>query len=56
MNAIFELAYLARVRLSEKCNNALQLEGASTGANHDVRHAKMRRLKIFYSLEDIPVA
>jgi hypothetical protein len=43
-------------RLLEKCDAVLRLEGASTGADNDVRIAKERGLKIYYKLEDVPAA
>ena len=41
-------------RLLEKCNAVLRLEGASKGADNDVKIAKERGLKIYYSLDQIP--
>ena len=34
----------------------LRLEGASKGADEDVRIAKERGLKVYYRLEDVPPA
>jgi len=34
----------------------LRLQGASKGADEDVRIAKERGLKIYYRLEDVPPA
>ncbi len=43
-------------RLLEKCDAVLRLEGASKGADEDVRVATERGLKIYYRLEDVPNA
>lgn len=51
-----EIQYPVAHRLLEKCDAVLRLEGASAGADNDVRIAKERGLKIYYRLEDIPVA
>lgn len=51
-----EIQYPVAHRLLEKCDAVLRLEGASTGADNDVRIAKERGLKIYYRLEDIPKA
>jgi hypothetical protein len=37
-----------------KCDAVLRLEGASRGADEDVRIAKEIGLKIYYRLEDVP--
>src|SRR6185312_9906800 len=47
-----EIQYPVAHRLLEKCDAVLRLEGASKGADNDVRIAKERGLKIYYSLED----
>jgi hypothetical protein len=39
-----------------KCDAVLRLEGASKGADEDVRIAKERGLKIYHKIEDIPNA
>ncbi len=49
-----EIQYPVAHRLLEKCDAVLRLEGASTGADNDVRIARERGLKIYYKLEDIP--
>jgi hypothetical protein len=49
-----EIQYPVAHRLLEKCDAVLRLEGASKGADNDVRIAKERGLKIYYSLEEIP--
>lgn len=51
-----EIQYPAAHRLLEKCDAVLRLEGASAGADEDVRIAKERGLKVYYRLEDIPRA
>lgn len=51
-----EIQYPVAHRLLEKCDAVLRLEGASKGADNDVRIAKEKGLKIYYSLEDIPAA
>jgi hypothetical protein len=51
-----EVQYPVAHRLLEKCDAVLRLEGASTGADNDVRIAKERGLKVYYRLEDIPKA
>jgi hypothetical protein len=49
-----EIQYPVAQRLLEKCDAVLRLEGASKGADNDVRIAKERGLKIYYSLDEIP--
>jgi hypothetical protein len=49
-----EIQYPVAHRILEKCDAVLRLEGASTGADNDVRIAKERGLKVYYRLEDIP--
>ena len=51
-----EIQYPVAHRLLEKCDAVLRLEGASTGADNDVRIAKERGLKIYYKLADVPKA
>jgi len=51
-----EIQYPVAHRLLEKCDAVLRLEGESKGADNDVRIAKERGLKIYYSLEEIPSA
>ncbi|OXA88730.1 DUF4406 domain-containing protein [Flavobacterium hercynium] len=51
-----EIQYPVAHRLLEKCDAVLRLEGASKGADNDVRIAKERGLKIYYNIEDIPKA
>lgn len=49
-----EIQYPIAHRLLEKCDAVLRLEGASKGADEDVRIAEERGLKIYYNLDDIP--
>ena len=51
-----EIQYSVAHRMLEKCDAVLRLEGASKGADEDVRKAKERGLKIYYRLEDVPGA
>lgn len=54
--AWIEVQYPVAHRLLEKCDAILRLEGHSEGADQDVRIAKERGLKIYYSLEEVPYA
>lgn len=49
-----EIQYPVAHRLLEKCDAILRLPGASKGADEDVRVAKERGLKVYYSLEEVP--
>jgi hypothetical protein len=49
-----EIQYPVAHRLLEKCDAVLRLNGISKGADEDVRIAKERGLKIYYSLEELP--
>lgn len=51
-----EIQYPAAHRLLEKCDAVLRLEGASTGADQDVRLAKERGIPVYYHLEEVPHA
>jgi hypothetical protein len=51
-----EIQYPVAHRLLEKCDAVLRLEGASKGADNDVRIATERGLKVYYRLEDVPAA
>lgn len=51
-----EILYPVAHRLLMKCDAVLRLEGASSGADEDVRIAKEKGLKIYYRIEDIPRA
>ena len=49
-----EIQYPVAHRLLEKCDAVLRLDGASKGADEDVRIAKERGLEIYYSLDEVP--
>lgn len=51
-----EIQYPVAHALLEKCDAVLRIEGASKGADEDVRIAKERGLTIYYTIEDIPYA
>lgn len=51
-----EIQYPVAHRLLEKCDAILRIEGASKGADEDVRVAKERGLKVYYRVEDVPDA
>ena len=51
-----EILYPVAHRLLLKCDAILRLEGASKGADEDVRIAKERGLQVYYKIEDIPYA
>lgn len=51
-----EILYPAAHRLLLKCDAVLRIEGASKGADEDVRIAQERGLKVYYRLEDVPHA
>jgi hypothetical protein len=51
-----DILYPVAHRLLLKCDAVLRLEGASKGADEDVRIAKERGLEIYYRLEDVPAA
>lgn len=51
-----EIQYPVAHRLLEKCDAVLRIEGASKGADEDVRVAKEKGLKVYYNLEDVPEA
>ncbi len=51
-----EVQYPVAHRLLEKCDAVLRLEGASKGADEDVRIAIERGLKVYYRMEDVPDA
>jgi len=55
-DAYEEILYPAAHRLLLKCDAVFRIEGASKGADEDVRIAKERGLKIYYRLEDVPHA
>lgn len=49
-----EMQYPVALRLLEKCDAVLRIEGASKGADNEVKMAKERGLKVYYNLEEIP--
>ena len=49
-----EILYPVAHRLLWKCDAVLRLEGASKGADEDVRLAKERGLAVYYRIEDVP--
>ncbi|RXM51061.1 MULTISPECIES: DUF4406 domain-containing protein [unclassified Chryseobacterium] len=51
-----EIQYPAAHRILEKCDAILRIEGASKGADEDVRIGREKGLKIYYNIEDIPYA
>ena len=51
-----EIQYPVAHRLLHKCDAVLRIEGASKGADEDVRVAKEHRLPVFYNIEDVPDA
>ncbi len=51
-----EIQYPVAHRILEKCDAVLGLEGASKGADEDVKKAKELGLKVYYRLEDVPDA
>lgn len=51
-----EILYPVAHRLLQKCDAVLRLEGASKGADEDVRIATERGLKVYYRIEDVPTA
>ncbi|KXH84543.1 hypothetical protein [Chryseobacterium kwangjuense] len=51
-----EIQYPIAHRILEKCDAVLRIDGASKGADEDVRIARERGLTIYYTIEDIPNA
>ena len=49
-----EILYPVAHRLLEKCDAVFRIEGASKGADEDVRIARERGLAVYYRLEDVP--
>lgn len=50
-----EYLYPVASRLLERCDAVLRIEGASKGADEDVRLARERGLAVFTRVEEIPV-
>jgi len=51
-----EIQYPTAHRLLTKCDAVLRIEGASKGADQDVKIAKELGLKVFFELDEIPNA
>lgn len=49
-----EVQYPAAARLLQRCDAVLRLDGASAGADNDVRLARARGIPVYYRLEDVP--
>ena len=49
-----EIQYPIAHRLLTKCDAILRIEGASQGADQDVKIARELGLKIYYDVDDIP--
>jgi hypothetical protein len=49
-----EILHPTAGRLIERCDAVLRLEGASKGADNDVRLANERGIPVYYSIEDLP--
>jgi hypothetical protein len=49
-----EILYPVAHRLLTKCDAVLRLEGASNGADNDVRLARERGLPVYHRLEEVP--
>ena len=49
-----EIQYPVAHRLLEKCDAVLRLQGASKGADEDVRVATERGLKIYRHIDEVP--
>jgi hypothetical protein len=51
-----EILYPVAHRLLLKCDAVLRLEGASKGADNDVKIARELGLKVYYNIKDVPAA
>lgn len=51
-----EILYPIARRILKKCDAVLRLEGPSTGADEDVRIACEMGLKVYFHLNEVPVA
>jgi hypothetical protein len=49
-----EILHPTAGRLLQHCDAVLRLEGASKGADNDVKLAQERGIPVYYKLEDIP--
>ena len=50
-----EILYPTAGRLIERCDAILRIEGASKGADNDVRLARERGIPVYFSVDEIPV-
>jgi hypothetical protein len=53
-NLYEEILHPTAGRLLQHCDAVLRLEGASKGADNDVKLAKERGIPVYYNLQDIP--
>jgi hypothetical protein len=51
-----DILYPVAKNLLSKCDAVFRLEGASKGADEEVKLAKEKGLKVYYRLEDVPHA
>lgn len=51
-----QFLYPVASRLLERCDAVLRIEGASKGADEDVRIARQRGLPVYFHIEEIPAA
>lgn len=49
-----EIQYPVAHRILKKCDAILRIEGASKGADEDVRIAKERGLNVYYHIDEVP--
>jgi hypothetical protein len=49
-----EILHPTAGRLLQHCDAVLRLEGASKGADNDVKIAKERGIPVYYNLQDVP--
>jgi hypothetical protein len=49
-----EIQYPVAHRLLDKCDALLRLEGASKGADNDVKLAREKGLPVYFSVDDVP--
>ena len=50
-----QFLYPVASRLLQRCDAVFRIEGASKGADEDIRIARERGLPVYFSLEQIPV-
>ncbi len=51
-----ELQYPTAARLIMRCDAVLRIDGASTGADEDVRQARQRGIPVYRRIEEVPEA